>query len=45
MKLFDEINNYLKSVMGPSLEEKILRSIIDATLFDTPPTNGQQNGV
>ena len=44
-KLSIEDANFLKSVLGPSLEEKILRSIIDATLFDTPPANGQQNGV
>lgn len=44
-KLSIEDANHLKSIMGPSLEEKILRTIIDACLFDTPPANGQQNGV
>ena len=44
-KLSIEDANYLKSIMGPSLEEKILRTIIDATLFDTPPANGLQNGI
>lgn len=44
-KLSLEDANYLKSIMGPSLEEKILRTIVDAVLFDTPPANGLQNGV
>lgn len=44
-KLSLEDANYLKSIMGPSLEEKILRSIVDAVLYDTPPANGQSNGV
>ena len=44
-RLSIEDANHLKSIMGPSLEEKILRTIIDACLFDTPPANGQQNGV
>lgn len=44
-KMSLEDANRLKSLMGPSLEEKILRSIIDAVLFDTPPTNGQSNGL
>ena len=44
-KLSLEDANYLKSIMGPSLEEKILRTIIDAVLYDTPPANGQANGV
>ena len=44
-RLSIEDANHLKSIMGPSLEEKILRTIIDACLFDTPPANGQQNGI
>ena len=44
-RLSIEDANHLKSIMGPSLEEKILRTIIDACLFDTPPANGRQNGV
>lgn len=44
-RLSIEDANHLKSIMGPSLEEKILRTIIDACLFDTPPANGLQNGV
>ena len=44
-KLSLEDANYLKSIMGPSLEEKILRTIVDAVLFDTPPANGLQNGI
>lgn len=44
-KLSLEDANRLKSLLGPSLEEKILITIIDSTLQDIPPKNGLQNGV
>ena len=37
--------NHLKNIMGPSLEEKIFKIIIDSYLNDVTPNNGQQNGV
>lgn len=37
--------NHLKNIMGPSLEEKIFKLIIDSYMNDIPPRNGQQNGV
>ena len=35
----------LKALLGPTLEERILRSVIDAVVFDNPQSSGIANGV
>lgn len=37
--------NHLQNILGPSLEEKIFKLIIDSYMHDNPPHNGLQNGV
>ena len=35
----------LKAILGPTAEERILRSVIDAVVFDNPQSSGTANGV
>lgn len=35
----------LKAILGPTVEERILRSVIDAVVFDNPQSSGTANGV
>lgn len=44
-KLSLEDAQHLKGILGPSLEERLLRTFIDAVVFDNPLASGQSNGV
>ena len=35
----------LKAILGPTVEERILRNVIDAVIFDNPESSGIANGV
>ena len=44
-KMSLEDAQHLKGILGPSLEERLLRTFIDAVVFDNPLASGQSNGV